>query len=749
MRVDRIELRNYGRHRHTVLEPGSARLVVIQGPNAVGKTTLASESIGHAFFKDGRGTVNGGVRNGTTDSAVTIEFAFAGEQYRAIRRRTTKGAGQSSADLQRRASGGWQPVASGDKEVPAAMRELLRMPPDTFRSSVSLAQKDLDRFVRATSGDRKEVLASIVVDPRLAPAAKAAGQRALTAERDAKADAERVDRLNDVIAELEPMRAALVSAQELVAITDRMIDEGRSKRAAADERMRVVDEQLATGAAVIGEQVRLTAERDALLASWQRSDRQLAQATAARDSASAALSNAAAIEAAAAEVADVRLEVDRLSTGEAEDRKLAAEIVTAQRAYEEVDRPIREAVTTWRTKRGLEEARIRELVEHARAGTSTCATCGQAINEASALEQLRAARARFAELGDEPRAPLELARRSAALSRLETRRRELAWDPAAIVAARDRLTGLERLAAKAEGLEAARATVAREAAAIADLEEERARIQTRGKEVASRLDEVNAQAAAANALRIERKGLEQAIAIADDAIAVGERQRRDAEARVARAEASIERLEQVTAERDELHKSLKNLHVRVGRLRKLAVAFGLKGIPAQMIERVLPELGRHANEVLSSLFGLSLEIRAQRAAADGKSTIEALDLEVREEEAGEIEQARLSGGQETAVALALAIALSRLNARRAGTAIRTLVIDEPDGLDATHLRALGEALKTLAHAGELERIFLITHTEVLAEFADLVVELRPGPDGTELFIDGIRSQPDQQAAAAA
>ena len=52
MRIDRVELRDFGSHRHTVLEPGDARLVVIMGPNGVGKTTLASEALGYGLFKD-------------------------------------------------------------------------------------------------------------------------------------------------------------------------------------------------------------------------------------------------------------------------------------------------------------------------------------------------------------------------------------------------------------------------------------------------------------------------------------------------------------------------------------------------------------------------------------------------------------------------------------------------------------------------------------------------------------------------
>jgi DNA repair exonuclease SbcCD ATPase subunit len=187
--------------------------------------------------------------------------------------------------------------------------------------------------------------------------------------------------------------------------------------------------------------------------------------------------------------------------------------------------------------------------------------------------------------------------------------------------------------------------VARETAAIAEADADAERLRTRGRAVNARLDDINGQAAAADPLRKERTALDQVVVDADDAIATAERGRRDAETRAARAEANVERLEQVIAERDGIDEWLTASQVQLGRLRKVAAAFGLKGIPARMIESVLPELGRHANDVLSSLFGMSLELRAQRASADGKSTIEALDIVVRSDAAGEHELARISGGQ--------------------------------------------------------------------------------------------------------
>ena len=53
----------------------------------------------------------------------------------------------------------------------------------------------------------------------------------------------------------------------------------------------------------------------------------------------------------------------------------------------------------------------------------------------------------------------------------------------------------------------------------------------------------------------------------------------------------------------------------------------------------------------------------------------------------------------------------------------TLVIDEPDGLDADSRRAFGQALRVLAHRGDLERVAVITHQDGIPDFADDVVEI--------------------------
>jgi len=205
---------------------------------------------------------------------------------------------------------------------------------------------------------------------------------------------------------------------------------------------------------------------------------------------------------------------------------------------------------------------------------------------------------------------------------------------------------------------------------------------------------------------------------------------REVERSIATLEATIARRDQLVAEAMTLRTKLETAVVELSRLRRLVTAFGVTGIPARIIEGVLPELARYANELLAELRpGMTLELRAQRAKKDGSGVVEALDLVVRDD-VGERSLAMFSGGERMSVSLALAVALSRLVARRAGTAIRTFVIDEPDGLDAEARRAFGQALRVLAHHGELERVVVVSHHEDLAEIGDAVYRVTKNDRGS-------------------
>lgn len=730
MKLERIALSGFLSHADTDWSPNGARLVSLVGANGAGKSSML-DGVAYALFDEARARTDDLVKLGATNMSATVEFGFAGARYRVTRGRSTRAGGKTFLELHMAVDGGWMPL-TGDtiRDTEAAIAELLRLDASTFRTAVLLGQGEANRFAQATAAERKRVLGQILQLDVYARAEELARQRARELEATSSADQASLARLADAIAELgaagDARDRALVEATRLEAV----LAEQASARKAATAILEGLTTRQAAAAAQAADVDRVEREVAALVDRYRRTKARQEASGAALAGARATLETAAVVETAAADLPAARAEVAGLVAGEAEDRRLAAEIAEAQRALEDLDRPLREAITAWRTRRDLEEARIRELEGHARAGTSVCATCGQTIDDAQALQQLQAARQRLRELGDEPKAPIALARASAAVQRLEDRRRDLGWDPAVLIAARDRLTEIERTAARGEAIAAARATVEREEASIEAAAAELEEIGRAGVDARARLEVLNAASAELASLDRQVAGARDELARIVAAWERADAERRDLDRRIATLEATVARLAELQDEHTLVEARLAAADVELGRLRRLVAAFGVSGIPARIVESVLPELGAYANELLGQLRpGVSLELRAQRAKKDGKGVVEALDLVVRDD-AGERPLALFSGGERMSVSLALAVGLSRLVARRAGTAIRSLVIDEPDGLDADARRAFGQALRILAHQGELERVVLVSHHPDLAEYADESYVVTKGPRGS-------------------
>lgn len=744
MKLERIDLVNFGSHAARTWEPGPARLSVIVGPNGAGKSTLLVDGPLFALWGD----VPGGyspdqlVRIGAQDMSVTVEFELDGLRYRVVRRRTTRAGGKSSADLQSRApDGSWTPVASGAREVSAEVSRILRMDQATFRTAVVLAQGDAKRFMDATAGKgtptapgRAAILSTLVVDPRFALAEVRARDEVRDLEARTVAERGQIERLTDAIAELESAHEAKAEAENTIAEWDEALSEARQSRALVAERLVVLAGEIAKGDAAAAEVTRLEAERGALAERYRREKAAIVAADAALGAAQATLAAAGAIESAAEAIGGARAELVAMEGADAAGRRLREEIAAAREAFTALERPHERAVASWTAEIGAARSRVEQLVAAGRALKPViCEKCAHPniVDQADIRGQLAAARDAVAALeAAEPKAPLEIARQRAGVARLDAKLRDLPGpSEAELREARARLAQLERDAARAGEIDAARRAIETATAARASAEAELETIGLAGTDVATRLATAGAAIAGTATLLAERRALMAEVAVVDDTIERIEQQRRRSADALAMAVANLERQAQLQAEVATVTDRLAAADVEIGRLRRLVGAFGVKGIPARVVESVLPELVAHANDLLGQLRpGMTLDVRATRAKADGSGTIEALDLWIRDR-AGE--RQRWSGGEGTSIAMAIAVALSRLGARRSGARVATLVIDEPDGLDAASRRAFGQALRVLAHRGDLERVAVITHQDGIPDFADAVVEIEPADEASD------------------
>jgi exonuclease SbcC len=162
----------------------------------------------------------------------------------------------------------------------------------------------------------------------------------------------------------------------------------------------------------------------------------------------------------------------------------------------------------------------------------------------------------------------------------------------------------------------------------------------------------------------------------------------------------------------------------------LRVAFSKRGVPAMIIETVVPELERAANELLTRMSEgrMNVRIETQREIQSGEVR-EALDIQI-SDEVGTRPYELYSGGEAFRINFAVRVALSRLLARRAGAQLRCLFIDEGFGTqDERGRENLVAAITSIQD--DFDRILVITHIDELKEAVPARLEVRKTAAGSE------------------
>ena len=89
------------------------------------------------------------------------------------------------------------------------------------------------------------------------------------------------------------------------------------------------------------------------------------------------------------------------------------------------------------------------------------------------------------------------------------------------------------------------------------------------------------------------------------------------------------------------------------------------------------------------------------------------------------------GGEQFRVNFAIRVALSQLLARRAGTQLQTLIMDEGFGvLDSAGRERLVEAIN--AATQDFQRIIVVTHLEELKDAFPARIEITKGAHGSDI-----------------
>jgi exonuclease SbcC len=179
----------------------------------------------------------------------------------------------------------------------------------------------------------------------------------------------------------------------------------------------------------------------------------------------------------------------------------------------------------------------------------------------------------------------------------------------------------------------------------------------------------------------------------------------------------------------ELEEKLKKAEIIVHDYHTIAQAVGKDGIQALLIEEAIPEIEEYANHLLSKLTNNTAHILIE-SLRDLKSggTKETLDIKISDTQ-GIRPYEMFSGGEAFRIDIALRIAISKLLAHRAGTALQTLIIDEGFGSqDEDGLQAMIDVLHALQ--SEFAHIIVVSHLPVMKDQFPVHFVVEKGSQGS-------------------
>lgn len=180
-------------------------------------------------------------------------------------------------------------------------------------------------------------------------------------------------------------------------------------------------------------------------------------------------------------------------------------------------------------------------------------------------------------------------------------------------------------------------------------------------------------------------------------------------------------------------KKIKILEQEVDDYQEIALALSKNGIQALLIEDAIPEIEQEANELLSRLTDnqATIFIESLRDLKSG-GTKETLDIKI-SDAVGIRPYEMFSGGEAFRIDFSLRIAISKLLARRAGTSLQTLIIDEGFGSqDEEGLSYIMDAIYKIQN--DFKKVIIVSHLSQLKDQFPVHFHIQKNPEGSQVSI---------------
>jgi exonuclease SbcC len=206
-----------------------------------------------------------------------------------------------------------------------------------------------------------------------------------------------------------------------------------------------------------------------------------------------------------------------------------------------------------------------------------------------------------------------------------------------------------------------------------------------------------------------------------------------------RLQQQLQQLDNLAKQSQQQQEELKTARRQYRVYQELSTAFGKKGIQALTIENLLPQLEAETNNILARLSANQLHVQfvTHKPTKKSKSskkktvkTIETLDILIADAR-GTRPYETYSGGEGFRINFSIRLALAKLLAQRAGTALQMLIIDEGFGTqDAEGCERLIAAINAIA--SDFSCILTVTHMPHLREAFQARIEVSKTPGGSQL-----------------
>ena len=193
------------------------------------------------------------------------------------------------------------------------------------------------------------------------------------------------------------------------------------------------------------------------------------------------------------------------------------------------------------------------------------------------------------------------------------------------------------------------------------------------------------------------------------------------------------KLNQLEQESAECQKQIVDINGLIDDYQAIVTATGKDGIQALLIQDVLPEIEQEANELLAKLTDNQAQIfmESLRDLKKGGSK-ETLDINI-SDSMGIRPYEMFSGGEAFRIDFALRIALSKMLARRAGTSLQTLIIDEGFGSqDEEGLAHIMDALYRIQD--DFAKVIIVSHLPSMKDQFPVHFHVEKKPSGSVISI---------------